>query len=403
MKTQLQKEISIRNERFIIQFESETTGPTLVFFGGVHGNETAGIQALLKLKKIISNHKKQLKGSIYGIVGNLKGVEQNKRFIDEDLNRMFTKKIVLSFQEKKHLEYNSEHLEQKELLNIISTLLKKNKGPFYFIDFHTTSSKTLPFITINDALINRRFSACFPVPVVLGIEEYLEGPLLSYINQLGYVSLGFESGQHDAEEAINCAFSFSCLSLVFSGIIDQKHLTNFENEFRVLKKHNGGIEKTFEVIYRYSIQEREIFKMLPNFKSFQSIKKGIALATSNSQTIVSPYSGLLFMPLYQSQGTDGFFIIKKIPKFFLKLSSLLRKLKVENLLVILPGINRDKNDKETLIVNLKIARFLAKPLFHLLGYRSKTINQNRLLLKNRERVAQTASYAQTYWYKKRNS
>ncbi len=403
MKTQLQNEKTIKNERIIIQFKSEKTGPTLVFFGGVHGNETAGIQALLKLKKLLSTHKKYLQGSIYGIVGNIKGVEQNKRFIDEDLNRMFTKKNVLSFQEKKHQEFNNEQLEQQQLLNCITTILSQNKGPFYFIDFHTTSSKTLPFITINDALINRWFAKCFPVPVVLGIEEYLEGPLLSYINQLGYVSLGFESGQHEEVEAVKNAYAFCCLSLVFSGIIDQKYLTNFENELSVLKKHNGGLKNTFEVVYRYSIQENEIFKMLPNFRSFQSINKGDNLAISGNQTISSPYSGLIFMPLYQTQGTDGFFIIRAIPKFLLKLSSILRKLKVESLLVILPGINRDKNDRETLIVNLKIARFLAKPLFHLLGYRSKTINQNRLLLQNRERVAQTASYAQTYWYKKRNS
>ena len=39
-------------------------------------------------------------------------------------------------------------------------------------------------------------------PIVLGIEEYLQGPLLSYINTLGYVSLGFESGQHDNKQAI---------------------------------------------------------------------------------------------------------------------------------------------------------------------------------------------------------
>lgn len=399
MKTQLQTKIAKKNERIIIQFEDEERGPTIVFFGGVHGNETAGVKALQELKKTISSHREFLKGNVYAIVGNLKGVQQNKRFIDEDLNRIFTKKSVFSINQNNHQQLNSEQEEQKELLKCINTIFKKNKGPFYFIDFHTTSSKTLPFITINDAMINRHFAKCFPMPVVLGIEEYLEGPLLSYINQLGYVSLGFESGQHDDEQAVKNALAFTYLSLVYSGVIDQNNLTGFDEQYRVLKEHNGGLEKTFEVIYRYSIKENELFKMLPNFKSFQSIKKGDVLALSDGKNIASPSSGMLFMPLYQTQGNDGFFIIKSIPKFFLQLSAFLRKLKVENLLVCLPGISRDKNDQEILTVNLTIARFLAKPIFHLLGYRNRTINQHRLLLYNRERVAKTSSYSHTHWYK----
>ncbi len=402
MKTQLQPEITNKNKRLIFQLENDKAGPTLVFFGGVHGNETAGVKALMELKKTISTYREYIKGNVYAIVGNLKGVQQNKRFIDEDLNRMFTKASILSIEQNSLQKLNSELEEQKELLNCIHTILEKNKGPFYFIDFHTTSSKTLPFITINDAMINRRFAKCFPVPVVLGIEEYLEGPLLSYINQLGYVSLGFESGQHDDEDAVKNALSFSYLSLTYCGVIDQKHLSGFNEHYHVLKKHNGGIENTFEVVYKYTIKENEIFKMLPNFKSFQSVKKGDNLALSDGQKITSPYSGMLFMPLYQSQGKDGFFIIKSIPKFFLQLSIILRKLKVENLLVCLPGIARDKNDREILTVNLTVARFLAKPFFHLLGYRSRTINQNRLMLYNRERVAKTVSYSNTNWFKERN-
>jgi predicted deacylase len=401
MKSQLQPETTNKNERLIFQFENDKAGPTLVFFGGVHGNETAGVKALLELKKTISTHREYIKGNVYAIVGNLKGVQQNKRFIDEDLNRMFTKASVLSIEQNSLQKLNSEQLEQQELLNCIHRILK-NEGPFYFIDFHTTSSKTLPFITINDAMINRRFAKCFPVPVVLGIEEYLEGPLLSYINQLGYVSLGFESGQHVDEEAVKNALAFSYLSLAYSGIIDRKHLNGFDKQYHILKEHNGGIENTFEVVYKYTIKENEIFKMLPNFKSFQSVKKGDNLAISDDQKITSPSSGILFMPLYQSQGKDGFFIIKRIPKIFLQLSIILRKLRVENLLVCLPGITRDKNDREILSVNLTVARFLAKPFFHLLGYRSRTINQHRLLLYNRERVAKTVSYSNTNWFKERN-
>lgn len=77
------------------------------------------------------------------------------------------------------------------MFTLLEDIINSNFGPFYFIDFHTTLSKTLPFITINDVVIDRKFSKFFLVPIALGIEEYLNGPLLSYINELGYVSLGF--------------------------------------------------------------------------------------------------------------------------------------------------------------------------------------------------------------------
>ena len=85
----------------------------------------------------------------------------------------------------------------------------------------------MPFITINDALINRKFSEQFPVPIVLGIEEYLNGPLLSYINQMGYVSLGFESGQHDDFSAITNSIAFVYLALVYSGVLKEEAVINF--------------------------------------------------------------------------------------------------------------------------------------------------------------------------------
>ncbi|HAB26876.1 MAG TPA: aspartoacylase, partial [Xanthomarina gelatinilytica] len=151
------------------------------------------------------------------------------------------------------------------------------------IDFHTTSSKTLPFITINDALINRKFSQQFPVPVVLGIEEYLKGPLLSYINQLGYVSLGFESGQHDELDAVLNCEAFIYLSLVFTQALDKDSIKDFQMHYNRLKHQSKNISEIFEITYLYKIKPQEHFKMLEGFKSFQAISKGTHLAQSNAQ------------------------------------------------------------------------------------------------------------------------
>jgi len=155
-------------DRLIAKIKGIKPGPTIIYFGGIHGNETAGVFALNDVLKNITPS--AVSGTIYGISGNLNALKSNQRYIDEDLNRVWLKRNLNNLKRKENL--NCEELEQQELFRILKKIIKENDGPFYFIDLHTTSSKTLPFITINDALINRKFSRQFPVPIVLGIEEY---------------------------------------------------------------------------------------------------------------------------------------------------------------------------------------------------------------------------------------
>ncbi|MGB1309304.1 MAG: succinylglutamate desuccinylase/aspartoacylase family protein, partial [Oceanihabitans sp.] len=269
--------------RIIGKIQGANKGPTLVFFAGIHGNETAGVIALKKVFKTLIPE--EINGTIYGIIGNLTALSANQRYIDADLNRLWTKKQLQNLKSKKEL--NNEEEQQIELLELLNQIINTHSGPFYFIDFHTTSSKTLPFITINDALINRKFSSLFPVPIVLGIEEYLNGPLLSYINELGYVSLGFESGQHQEEEAIQNCISFIHLAMVFAKAIPMEKVIGFPIYYNQLKTNSNNISEIFEVVYLHRIQEKENFKMKPDFKSFENIYKKTELATSNNKPVLS--------------------------------------------------------------------------------------------------------------------
>ena len=382
-------------DRIINKLEGKNKGITVVLFAGIHGNENSGLFAINEVFNKIKDL--ELNGTVYGISGNLKALEVNKRFIDEDLNRIWTFENLEKLIRSKDL--NTEQKEQLELFDILNIIISENPGPFFFIDLHTTSSKTEPFITINDALINRRFSKLFPIPIVLGIEEYLNGPLLSYINELGYVSVGFESGQHDDINSIKYHASFLYLLLVFTRILKKEDVPEFEGHYNALKtasKHNTDI---FEVIHLHKIQKGDVFKMLNGFKSFEPVEKGTHLATSNGESIYAEKSGILFMPLYQDIGDDGFFIIKRVRAIFLRLSAVLRKLKADNLLVLFPGINWESKRKHVLKVDLKIARFFAKQFFHLLGYRSKQIDETHLKLYNRARNARTDLYEKETWFK----
>ncbi len=380
--------------RILGKIEGSKPGSTMVLFGGIHGNETSGVFALKDVLETINPL--HVKGTVYGISGNLKALKLNQRYIDEDLNRLWTKTHIETIKKKKIL--NADEAELLEILSILNTILEVEKSPFYFIDLHTTSSKTLPFITINDALINRKFSKQFPVPIVLGIEEYLNGPLLSYINELGYVSLGFESGQHDDLSSITNNKAFIYLALVFSGMMKADHINNFSDHYKQLQTQAANIVAVFEVIHLHKIQPDETFTMVNGFKNFQAIKKGIPIAISNNKELKATHHGRIFMPLYQTKGSEGFFIIRHIKPFYLKLSVFLRRIRFDSLLVALPGVTWLNKDEGSLRVNLKVAKFFVKSFFHLLGYRNKQITRTYLRLNNRERVAKTELYKKEPWY-----
>ncbi len=383
-------------QRVIGQIEGALPGPTLIFVGGIHGNEPSGVIALQNAIAEIQPLKKQLKGKVIALAGNIGALQQGLRYRDIDLNRQFTREKMKSLQTK-HTEESNEIEEQRELFNTIEQILETETGPFYFFDLHTTSGETIPFLTVNDSLLNRKFTKQYPLPIVLGIEEYLEGPLLSYINELGYVAFGFEAGQHTSEKSLQNHFSFVMLSLVYTGCMVPKSI-GFKKYYQQL---SNAVHKNFifyEIIYRHEVSIKMKFKMNPGFENFQRIRKKEVLAIQTGGVIKAPQSGRIFMPLYQGKGNDGFFIIQKIPILFLWISKWVRNIQLDRLLVLLPGVRWKTHMREELLVNRKVARFLAKDLFHLLGYRSKKWDHTHFVMKNRERTSRKKEYMKTRWY-----
>jgi len=196
------------DKRILGEFYGTNTGPTVIIFAGIHGNEKAGVHASDKVIQKINERHLKFKGNLHIILGNINALNKGIRFEKVDLNRIWQNDHIEALENNKG-ELSSEEKEQSDILIIIKNILIHQPGPFYFLDLHTTSATSVPFITISDSLNNRKFSSNFPIPVVLGIEEYLDGPLLTFINEFGHIALGFEGGSHDAPSSIvNCVTDF---------------------------------------------------------------------------------------------------------------------------------------------------------------------------------------------------
>lgn len=407
-----------QTERVIGEIGNEN-GPTVVLIGGMHGNEPTGVIAIKQMIEELRQANVPLNGRVIGLVGNMGALARDERFITEDLNRMwnqaFLKKLLgqladdqPSNQESKKLgeqpefldqgawdqaseSLNAEERERYELYALLEPMLKdprhvQHAGAdpnLFIVDLHTTSSQSIPFMGINDQIANRKFASKFPVPTVLGIEEYLVGPLLTLLNDEGHVAMAFEAGQHQAAESLELHRSFAYCALVNAGVVTAESV-NASKHQRRLEEGSQANRGMFEVVYRKPVARDDLFVMSPGFENFSAIQKGAQLATDQSGTITAHRGGLILMPLYQSTGDDGFFIVRRVPGWALKLSQFLRHYNFESLLLLLPGISRSTTQVDALVVNKKVARFLAVEIFHLLGYRRKQDQGGVMIFSRRE-------------------
>lgn len=355
-------------------------GPVLVIFVGIHGNEPAGMHAVDHVAEKLAGENSGINGSVYAVTGNIEAVKLGVRFLDTDLNRLWerfhtSKDFSIQRAESRPAEY-LESLEVKETVDYIIKKHSEKASEFIFIDLHTTSSKSCAFILLNDTLDNRELAGDFPVPQILGIEENIQGTLLSYINNLGHKAIGFEAGAHFAEISVKRSEAFLWLILNKLGLITLEE-DDINRNKELLQVKEGIPDTYYEIIHHKTVNDPMKFEMISGFNNFDIIEKGTPLAYEYGELINAPADGRIFMPLYQNEGEDGFLIVREVSDFWLKLSAYLRKSFFHKLLRHLPGVKMIGDYSYE--VNLKFARFLVKDIFHLLGYRVIQKDKNTLL------------------------
>ena len=364
----------------------DEAGPTLVVVGSIHGNEPSGARALRRIASSLATMEVVLFGRVVFLEGNIRALKRNVRFIDSDLNRSWTEEnlaMIESTIASKGTPSRAEDVELSELLAVFSEVLGTARNEVFVLDLHTTSAQGLPFATVGDTLRNRHFAQMFPVTMILGIEEQLEGTMLEYLNNKGAVTLGFEGGQHDSGEAIANHEALIWLAMANAGIVAAKDIPDLETHRHNLKIASGST-RIFEIRHREAIADDDDFVMNPGFNNFDAIKRGQTLAQNRRGPIMSVESGVIMMPLYQKKGEDGFFIGREVAPFWLRLSEILRTLGLARWLLILPGVKRHPTDGDSLIVNTAVARFFPLQIFHLLGFRKRVWERNALVVSRRK-------------------
>ncbi|NNF00828.1 MAG: aspartoacylase [Pyrinomonadaceae bacterium] len=385
--TQQKEPINIsipEGDHVIGEVTGDADGPSLIVVGSVHGNEPSGALAMRRMLPELRKLSGDLRGRVFLIAGNTRAISENVRFIDDDLNRHWTAEKVLRNDPASEVSSDRvEDLEQRELLAIFDRVLSTARDEVYAMDLHSTSSQSSPFAMIGDTLRNRRFAQKFPATFLLGIEEQLDSTILEYINNRGAVTLGFEAGQHSDATAIDNQEALIWLALVNAGIVSGEKI-DLEKHETTLRKAMNNERRIIEIRHRHAITPEDNFEMNPGYKNFQPVKKGEVLARDKDGQVKAKETSLILMPLYQEQGNDGFFLGREISPFWLWLSRILRQLGIGSLMGYLPGVNQDPQNKDSYIVNTRVARIFPLQIFHLLGFRKRRWKGDKLVVSRRK-------------------
>ena len=374
--------VAMTVKREIGRWDRGRPGPTLLVLGGIHGNEPAGVRAAQRVMARLHELEPDMRGRFVALAGNLKALAEQRRFLARDLNRGWGRAAIEQMLRRDEADCSPEDLEQRELLECFAAIDRTSTGPLVFVDLHTSSADGSPFICLADTIDNRQLGLSTGVPIILGIEETIDGASLEWFADRGICGFAVEGGRHECEQAVDNLEAvlwglLRRLDMVAAGVVD---LGDCQQRLRTAI---GSAPSIVEIVHRQVITAEDRFRMEPGFLNFARVDKGDLLARDCRGEIRAPHACHVVLPLYQELGDDGFFLARRVAWFWLWLAKWLRRLHGSALLPLLPGVRRDPDDRDTVLVNPKVARWFVVQVFHLLGFRRSRARGDRLAFSRR--------------------
>ena len=263
----------------------------------------------------LANPSFTFKGRLLGLRGNVRASREGLRYLEKDLNRLMTAEHVARIRQIPLEELDPEDLELLELLDTIDREIEDYRPErLVFLDIHTTTAYGGIFSIATDDPESLRIAVELHAPVITGMLKGIKGTSLHYFNNEHYalptVAVVFEAGQHEEPLSVNRAIAALTNCMRTIGCVRGEDVENRHDS--LLIEYSKGLPKVAELITTHPIRPGDEFRMLPNYRNFQPVRKGELLAQDVHGQIHAPEDGLILMPLYQQKGDDGFFLVRRI-------------------------------------------------------------------------------------------
>lgn len=283
------------------EYTSETLAPSVVFTGGVHGNEPCGTQALRRLTAQLESGEIALSGGKLKIIPccNPGAATAGKRYLESNLNRNLGPKQNPKTYEEKLGNRLCPHLDNADIL----------------VDFHSYASGDAPFVFIEKgnaqelsfaSVLGADWIVCGfqdAFAAVRGRSDPLSVGTTEYARAAGaQLALTVECGQHQSSDSTEFAYIAALRALNALNML--AHPLPPALDVKTNDKAPTLIE-AFDVIFK----EEEGHFTRP-LKHLDYIEKGETLATYESgKKIVMKESGYILLPLENTPVGDDWFLI----------------------------------------------------------------------------------------------
>lgn len=272
----------MRSNIKVVEKNGTEEGKNLVILVGVHGNEVCGVKAadfLLPKLNIKS-------GKVTFIYANLEAIKQNKRFLEQNLNRCFLDEQPLEI--KKSLEGKTA----KEII----PYLKKAEA---LLDMHASLTKdSIAFVICDESNINGA-NVLNPEKIVCNIDKFHPGSTDGYMNLQNKPGFCFECGYADDPTTQSIAEKAIIKFLEYYGVIDEK---------KDVLKTNPQIIKIID-LYKNKFGS---FKTSRYFRDFEEIKtKNLIGLDGDKEVYVEKDKIVLFVRDRENIGEECFLIAEK--------------------------------------------------------------------------------------------
>lgn len=285
----------------VFERQSSQKGPLLLVLGSIHGNEKCGTHALRRFLKELDEGKwKLLKGTLKAVpVCNPEAFKQNKRFVEENLNRVI-------------FPSENPQVYERKLANEIAPLIEKAD---YLLDLHSMQAKGKAFSMLNaPSEKSLEFCKCLGAEAVVtgwpevfaAHPEVLSCCTQTYADKFNIPNALIECGSHEDPEAIDVAYRAILGALKFLGLLDAAQISKNGLSVSDTKTRTIALE---EVIFRENLED----KFVKEWKSFEKFQKGETIALrKNGNEVKAPFDGLIVFPNPLSPvGVEWFFFAQE--------------------------------------------------------------------------------------------
>jgi succinylglutamate desuccinylase len=275
---------------YVWQFKGEEPGPTVTVMGGLHGNETVGIDVVEQLLAMVREKIKC--GTVNIIIGNPEACEAGKRFIDKDANRLWGTKLM-NIPEQKRVEDVKPFVASSDLMLDLHSTIKPVDEPFLVVpSFDHELIDTIPTLGIRKIITGEGLK--------LPDNDPIESDLFTVAN--GGLGVTIEAGWQEDNNLVDKTMGSVLRALEKVGIFEKDSLG---------KHHQAEEVKTFEIWNAYGAifpKGNFQFALKPDgteWQNYDPIKAGEIIGYENGEEVVAEKDSRLLFPKSNSQIVTG--------------------------------------------------------------------------------------------------